>query len=94
MPTIHIEQVVNDYDAWKRVFDDDPLDRRGSGVRRYRVARATDEPNRVLIDLEFDDAATANAMLGRLRQLWAGSAAAMLASVQGTIVDEVESVDL
>jgi hypothetical protein len=70
MTTLRIEHRVHDYEAWKATFDRDPLDRRGSGVRRYTIARPLDAPSSVVIDLEFDDRAAAEAMLGRLRELW------------------------
>jgi hypothetical protein len=39
---------------WKQTFDRDPADRKGSGVRRYQIVRQVDEPNFVMVDLEFD----------------------------------------
>ena len=61
MHTLRIEHQVQDYDRWKQVFDSDPADRKGSGVRAYRVMRAVDEPDLVLIDLDFDSAEEAAA---------------------------------
>jgi hypothetical protein len=49
-----IEHPVPDYDGWKAAFDSDPVGRESSGVRRYRVLRATDDPNYVMLELEFD----------------------------------------
>ncbi len=76
--TLRIEHGVTDFARWKQVFDSDPLDRKGSGVRAYRVMRASDDADRVTIDLDFDDAAKARAMEARLRELWNGPASAML----------------
>jgi hypothetical protein len=70
MPILQIDHRVRDYDMWKRTFDNDPAGREEGGVRRYRVARFADDPNHVIVDLEFDDAASAEAFGGRLRQLW------------------------
>ena len=70
MIVVRIEHPVADYEAWKGAFDADPADRRGSGVRRYRIFRATDDPNSVMIDLEFDTEAEAEAMLASLRAVW------------------------
>ncbi len=69
MHVLQIEYPVPDYDAWKAAFDRDLLDREGSGVRRYRVLRPTDDPNRVVIDLEFDGAGEAEAYLAALRRV-------------------------
>jgi hypothetical protein len=54
----------------KRAFDSDPADRKGSGVRRYTVSRSVDDQNLVMIDLEFDDAEGARALLAKLERIW------------------------
>ena len=54
MPTLRIEHSVPDFAMWKRAFDSDPADRKGSGVRSYEVFRSVENPNFVMIDLEFD----------------------------------------
>jgi hypothetical protein len=54
MATLHIENQVHDYDTWKTVFDKFDRERRARGVRSYRIVRATDDPNTVLVDMEFD----------------------------------------
>ncbi len=69
MHVLHIEYPILDYDAWKVAFDDDRLDRRGSGVRRYRIFRPIDDPNYGMIDLEFDDAGEAEVYLAALRRV-------------------------
>src|SRR5687768_12496883 len=56
MATLRIQHVVPSFEAWKRAFDNDPMDRAGSGVRNYHVSRSTDDPNLVMIDLEFGSA--------------------------------------
>ena len=66
MYILRIEHPVPDYDAWKAAFDSDPIGRERSGVRRYRVLRATDDPNYVMIDLEFDSASEAEAVKAAL----------------------------
>ena len=68
MHVLKIEYPVADYETWKAAFDRDLLDREGSGVRRYRVLRATDDPNYVLIDLDFDEASEAAAYLAALQR--------------------------
>jgi hypothetical protein len=66
-----VEHDVPSYDAWKGAFDSDPVGREAGGVRSYRVLRAADDPDHVLIDLEFDDVDTAEAFQAKLRTLWA-----------------------
>ena len=68
MYVLKIEYPVADYDAWKAAFDRDLLNREGSGVRRYRVLRPTDDPNYVMIDLDFDEAGEAEAYLAALQR--------------------------
>ena len=70
MHILRIEHLVPDYDAWKEAFDSDPIGREHSGVRRYRILRPTDDPNYVMIDLEFDSASEAEAVHSALRELW------------------------
>jgi quinol monooxygenase YgiN len=70
MHILRVEHEVPDYDAWKLAFDSDPVGREQGGVRSYRVLRASDDPDHVLIDLEFDDASAAEAFHARLRELW------------------------
>lgn len=91
---LRIDHQVTDYDAWKKVFDEDPADRKGSGVRRYRISREVGDPNRVLIDLEFDEVAAAESMLEKLQTLWAGPASSMLITPSATVVEPVESQEL
>ena len=54
MTTLHIENTVRHYDAWKQNFDKFDRARRDRGVRSYRISRGADEPQRVMIDLDFD----------------------------------------
>jgi hypothetical protein len=39
-------------------------------VRSYRILRAADDSDQVMIDLEFDRREEAEAFQGRLRELW------------------------
>jgi len=94
MYTLRIEHQVHDYAAWKSLFDADPADRRGSGVRRYRVSRSGPDGNRVHLDLDFDDAASADVLLGRLRPIWAGPGASVMVDPVVSVLEQVESVEL
>lgn len=71
MVTLHMENTVHDFDAWKANFDKFDRFRADHGVRSYRVARRTDAPNSFTVDLEFDDVATATAFRGALEKIWA-----------------------
>ena len=70
MATVHVENVVHDYDAWRAVFDKFEAFRQEHGVRSYRVARSTAEPDRVMVDLELDTVADATAFAEALERIW------------------------
>ncbi len=70
MVTVHIEHPVRDFETWQAAFDRDPADRRRSGVQRYTVQRPVDDPNYVVIDLDFASVAVAEAFLVTMRQIW------------------------
>ena len=96
MTVLRVEHAITDYDTWKAAFDHDPADRRGSGVRRYRIYRPVDDPHYITLDLEFDGAPEAEAMLAKLQDVWKSAAAApalgstpvtrMLEQVEATVV--------
>jgi len=61
---------LDDYDAWRTVFDKDPLDRPGSGALGHRLSRDVDNDAAVLVDLDFGSVEQAQAFRDRLRELW------------------------
>lgn len=92
MTILQIEHGVRDFDAWKKAFDGDPVGRKRGGVRRYRISRPKDDPNRAIIDLEFDTSDEAEAFLGKLREMWSQVGDDLgLGSPQGRILEVVES---
>jgi hypothetical protein len=92
MPSLQLEHAIKDFALWKTAFDRDPIDRRGLGVRRHRVFRPLDDPNYVIVELEFDTAAEAERCGVALRELWGSRAAApaLLGAPRVRIVDAVE----
>ncbi|MDH4353826.1 MAG: hypothetical protein OEW41_07575, partial [Actinomycetota bacterium] len=87
----HAEFTVGDYDQWKALFDSDPAGRQAGGVRSYRISRGVQNPNHVLLDLNFDDAPTAEAFLERLRPVWAS---ASIQNADGVVVETQDEVTL
>ena len=67
---VQIEHPVANFTMWKAAFDSDPINRRASGVRRYRILRPVDDPNYVAVDLEFDNRRQAEAFRGALEAMW------------------------
>jgi hypothetical protein len=94
MPTLRIEHSVPDFDGWKRAFDSDPVDRKGSGVRRFEVFRSVEDPNYVMIDLEFDSLKEAEGLLAKMRRVWSGEGQKVMRNPQARIVEQVESTEL
>jgi hypothetical protein len=91
MAVLRIEHPVPDYDAWKEAFDNDPVGRQRSGVRRYRILRPIDDPNYVLIDLEFDTKGEAEALLAAMRVVWDRVTGVVMSNPQAQIVEAVET---
>ena len=92
MTILQIEHGTRDYEAWKRAFDNDPVGREKGGVRRYRVLRRADDPNYVVVDLEFESGGEAEAFHASLRGLWSRVGGELgLERPQGRILEEAES---
>lgn len=70
MITLHLENVVRDYESWKEVFDKFERFRADGGVRAYRLARSTEEPGKVIVDLDFDSADEASAFRVGLEKIF------------------------
>jgi len=94
VPILRIEHEVPDFAGWKRAFDSDPADRKGLGVRRYQVSRSVDDPNYVLIDLEFDSVEDAEGLLAKMRRVWNGEGRNVMRNPQARIVNAVETIEL
>lgn len=91
MPILRIEHQVPSFDGWKKAFDSDPAGRERSGVRRYQVLRSIDDPNYVMIDLEFDSNGEAEALLAAMREVWSRVEGTVMVNPQARIVEVVES---
>lgn len=77
MTTLHIEHAITDYDTWQAAFDRLAGARRQAGVLGGRVARPVDDPNYIVIALDFDTAEHATRFLHFLEnQVWSSPAAA------------------
>ena len=55
MTTLRIEHKIARDDGWKKAFDSDPINRKQSGFKRYRIYQPTDDTNFVIIKLDFDN---------------------------------------
>ena len=70
MTVLQIEHKILNFDSWKKAFDSDPINRKESRTRRYRVYQPTNDPQYIIIDLEFDNVLDAEAALAKLQNLW------------------------
>jgi ribosomal protein L35AE/L33A len=93
MIVLQIEHLVPDFAGWKKAFDSDPVDRKQSGVRAYRISRTTDNPNYVIIELEFDNLPEAEKMLGNLKKLWSQVEGKVMMNPQSRIIETIESIE-
>ncbi|HSP75581.1 MAG TPA: hypothetical protein VLO31_05140 [Cryobacterium sp.] len=94
MTFLRIQHPVPDYDRWKRAFDLDPADRRGSGVIRYRILRSVTDPNFVMIDLELGTIREAEKLLLKMRRIWSSSGSTVMIDPEAWIVDVSETAEL
>ena len=96
MITVRIEHPVKSFETWKGAFDADPVDRRGSGVRRYQILRPLDDPAFVMIDLDFDSEQEAAGFLAAMRRVWMSvqAAPALGGEPRARVVQAEETVSL
>ena len=66
MAMVFLNFEVDDYDAWKQMFDKDPAGRKDSGATSHKISRAADNPNDVFIRVEFPAVDQARAFRQRL----------------------------
>jgi hypothetical protein len=85
---------VSDYDEWKQLFDSDPLGREASGVRRFTIERPVGADQMVVGHLEFDSLDEAETFIGRLQELWKGSAGPVVSDTGFTISEVLERQEL
>lgn len=91
MFVLQIEHPVPSFDHWKQAFDSDPVGRQQASVRHHRVMRSVDNPNIVIIELELDTLAQAEALLAALRALWSRVEGTVMTNPQTRIVELVEA---
>jgi hypothetical protein len=60
------------------------------GVRRYRVLRAVDDPNYVMIDVEFEGRREAEGLLAAMREIWSRAGHGVSANQRARIADAVD----
>jgi predicted nucleotidyltransferase len=80
---------VDDYDAWKPIFDSDPPGAR-EAAKGHRLLRSLEEPNDVFVQVEFGSPEDARA--ARERLLASGVLERVTVKAGPTVAEEAETV--
>ena len=80
---------VDDFDAWKTLFDADPVGRR-QAAKGHTMLRGVDNPNEVFTRVEFDSVEDASSFRERLLASGALDRATVL--TPPTVVELVENI--
>jgi predicted nucleotidyltransferase len=80
---------VDDYDAWKPIFDSDPPGAR-KAAKGHRLLRSLEEPNDVFVQVEFGSPEDAKA--ARERLLASGVLERVNVKAGPTVAEEAETV--
>jgi hypothetical protein len=89
MATLHIEHPITDYPTWRAAFDTFAEARSAAGVRSDRVQHPVDDPQHIVVDLDFDTAEQATAFLRFLQaKVWStpANSPALAGAPQTTIL--------
>lgn len=90
MYILQIEHSVPDYEGWKKAFESDPINRKHSGVNHYRISRKIEDPNYIIVDLEFDNLNEAGACHAKLKNLWSRVEGSVMNNPQSRIIEVIE----
>ena len=94
MTTLRIEHAIHDYDTWKTAFDSFAEARAKAGARSFTIRQPADDPKYLMLDLEFDTTARAQAFAEFLQQhVWSSPASspALAGPAQTRILDLMPS---
>jgi hypothetical protein len=94
MIVLQIEHKIPNFDGWKKAFDSDPIDRKQAGVSRYSILRPTNDPNYIIINLEFIELEKAENALTALRNLWGKVEGKIMMDPQTRILNLIESTEI
>jgi hypothetical protein len=94
MPTLQIEHEVPSYEGWKQAFDSDPINRKQSGVKKYRIYKNLDEEKVIIVELDFDNIEDLNATHRALQNLWNRVQGTVMANPRSRIIELLEANDI
>lgn len=61
MAYLHVKTTVNDFDEWKADFERYHSRRAEHGAKNYQLLQSTDNPNEIVVLIEFDTEENARA---------------------------------
>lgn len=97
MPTLHIEHAITDFSTWLAAFGRFADARRDAGARGERVHQPVDDPNYVVVDVDFDTADEAYAFLQFLETVvWSNpaNAPALAGSPRALVLERAPAASL
>jgi hypothetical protein len=94
MIVLQIEHRVPNFDGWKKAFESDPINRKKSGVLNYSIFRPINDPNYVILDLQFGTLKEAEDTLASLRDLWSKVEGQIVMNPQTRILNLVETIQV
>lgn len=75
MPMLLIDYRVQDVVGWRAIFDQDPMGRARHGVTRHWLYQDSEDPNHLMVNLEFPSVDEAKAFRKALQPVWEVSGA-------------------
>jgi hypothetical protein len=75
MPMLLIDYRVQDVVGWRAIFDQDPVGRARHGVTRHWIYQDAEDPNHLMLSLEFPSAEHAKVFRKALEPVWEASGA-------------------
>lgn len=94
MHTLQIEHEVPNYEGWKKAFDNDPINRKQSGVKSYRIYQPKDNSTFVIVELDFENLDQLNTTFQALQNLWNKVQGSVMSNPKTKILEIVESKDI
>ncbi|MCB0602087.1 MAG: hypothetical protein KDC28_12705 [Saprospiraceae bacterium] len=94
MIVLRIEHKIANYTGWKKAFENDPIDRKQSGVKKYRIYRPVGDEAFVIIDLEFEHLEQAQATKAALENIFPKIEGSIIFGVQLKILEVIETVEI
>jgi len=94
MPTLHIQHAISDFEVWQEAFERFGGARQQAGVRSHQVRRPVDDPQYVVIDLDFDTVEQAERFRDFLHQtVWSSprNSPALIGTPETMILDMAPS---